>query len=108
MSNKILIPAEEYKNLLFQNLSQYQKIKEHQEEIKMIGEHVYKLEKFLLDSFYTRFEFQIEQLKLKDDQIDNTTYEYAKLAQEFIKLGFKDITYIDEMIIELYNRKEKR
>ena len=98
-----VITTKEYKDLIVKEFELERTIKDCENQISILKERYEKIEKNFLEKLYKEENWDIRHLECVDGVLEET-YHYNNLFNAFANVGIKDVSYIQEKILEFYNR----
>lgn len=98
-----IITTNEYKDLIVREFELERTIKECENQISNLKERYEMMEKHFLDDLYSDEKWDIRHLEFKEGTLEQD-YHYNNIFSAFVKKGIKDTLYIQEKILEFYNK----
>ena len=98
-----MITSEEYKELVLREKELEAVIKDCETQISNLKERYEMMEKHFLDDLYSDEKWDIKYLEFKEGTLEQD-YHYNNIFSAFVKKGIKDTLYIQEKILEFYNK----
>ena len=98
-----MLTTNEYKELVLREKELEEVIKDCENQISNLKERYVMMEKHFLDDLYSDEKWDIRHLEFEEGTL-NQDYHYNNIFSAFVKKGIKDTLYIQEKILEFYNR----
>lgn len=98
-----MITSEEYKELILREKELEDVIKDCENQISNLKERYEIMEKHFLDDLYSDSKWDIKYFKFEEGTLEQD-YHYNNVFSAFVKKEIKNTLYIQEKILEFYNR----